>query len=341
MFLTTSGSLLEVDEFNARVRTVTSSVTTTFAGGFLGDNGPAAGADFVGSENLSFDSVGNYYVADPSGQRIRKVDTSGKITTVAGNGTTGFSGDGGLATQAQLSFPYGVVVDLAGNIFIADTGNALIREVNTSGIITTLATDPSFSDLLSLAMDGSGNIYAADDGVCVVHKITSAGVVSIVAGVEGSCGYNGDGILATTALLNGPYGVAVDVQGNLYLGDYGNNRVRKVNRSGIISTIAGNGTCGFSGDGGAGTLAMLCTPEGVATDNKGNIYFGDYGNLRIRKLNRAGKITTIAGTGMMGYNGNNLPAVSTNIGGAVAPAVDNKGNVYFLDDDCQRVRRIH
>ncbi len=341
IFLTTSGNLLVTDEFNSRVRTVTSSVTTTLAGGFVGDNGPATGADFVAPENLVFDSAGNYYVADPNAHRIRKIDTSGKITTVAGNGTTGYSGDGGLATQGQLNFPYGVVVDSAGNIFIADTGNGLIREVNTSGIITTFATDASFSDLLSLTMDTSGNLYAADDGVCVVHKITPAAVVSIVAGVEGSCGYNGDGILATTALLSGPYGIALDAQGNLYLGDYGNNRVRKVNRSGIISTIAGTGTCGFSGDGGTGVLAMLCSPEGVATDTKGNVYIGDYSNARIRKLNHAGKITTIAGTGIGGYNGNNLPAVSTNIGGAITAAVDKAGNVYFVDDDSLRVRKIH
>ncbi len=341
MFLTTSGNLLVTDEFNSRVRTVTSSSTTTLAGGFVGDNRAATLADFVSPENLAFDSAGNYYVADPNAQRIRKVDTTGKITTVAGNGTTGYSGDGGVATQAQLNFPYGVVVDSAGNIFIADTGNAVIREVNTSGIITTFATDASFSDLLSLAMDSSGNLYAADDGVCVVHKITPAAVVSIVAGVDGSCGYNGDGILATAAFLSGPYGIAVDAQGNLYLGDYGNNRVRKVNRSGIISTIAGTGICGFSGDGGTGKLAMLCTPEGVAAAPTGYVYLADSSNVRIRKVKHAGKITTFAGTGIGGYNGNNLPAVSTNIGGAVTAAVDSAGNVFFVDDDSLRVRKIH
>ena len=129
--------------------------------------------------------------------------------------------------------------------------------------------------------------------------------------------------------------------GSLYLGDYGNNRVRKVNRSGIISTIAGNGTCGFSGDGGLGTAAMVCTPEGVAVDTKSNVYFGDYGNLRVRKINRAGKINTIAGTGIGGYNGNNLPAVSTNVTGPVAVGVDTVGKAYFLDDDANRVRKIH
>lgn len=341
MFLLSSGSFLLVDEINARVRTVSSSVVTTFAGGFSGDNRRAIQAAFVAPENLSFDLFGNYYVADTGGNRIRKINAAGQITTVAGTGVSGYTGDSGPATQAELYTPFGVAADPFGNLFISDTANVVIRKVDTSGNITTFATDASFNDLLSIVSDSLGNIYVADDGNCVVHKITSAGTISIVAGISGNCGYNGDGIPATTALLNGPYGVALDAKGNLYLGDYNNNRVRKVNISGVISTIAGNGNCGFSGDGGSATLAMLCTPEGVAVDATGNVYIGDYSNLRIRKVNRAGKINTIAGTGIGGYNGNNLPAASTNIGGAVTPAVDILGNVYFLDDDSNRVRKIH
>ena len=341
MLLLNSGSLLVVDEINARVRTITSSIVTTFAGGYIGDNQPATLAAFAAPENLAFDLFGNYYVADAGGNRIRKVDPTGRITTVAGTGVSGYTGDSGPATQAQLYTPFGVAADPFGNLFISDTTNLAIRKVDTSGTITTFATDPSFSDLLTVVSDNSGNLYVADDGNCVVHKITSTGAVSIVAGVVGNCGYNGDGIPATTALLNGPYGVAIDARGNLYLGDYGNNRVRKVNTSGIITTIAGNGNCGFSGDGGTATLAMLCSPEGVAVDPSGNVYIGDYSNLRIRKVNRAGKINTIAGSGLAGYNGDNLPATSTNIGGPVTPSVDILGNIYFLDDDASRVRKIH
>jgi len=146
---------------------------------------------------------------------------------------------------------------------------------------------------------------------------------------------------ATSAQLNGPYGVALDLQGNLYLADYNNNRVRMVNGAGVINTVAGNGTCGFSGDGGSATLAMLCTPEGIAVDSKGTLYIGDYSNLRVRKVNRAGKINTIAGSGLAGYNGNNLPALSSNVTGPVAVGVDAAGNVYYLDDDANRVRKIH
>ena len=341
MFFLSDGSLLVADSLNDRVRRVAASATTTLAGGWVGDNGSALKADFADPENLAFDSAGNYYIADYSGNRIRKVDTTGKITTVAGNGTSGYSGDGGLATQAQIYLPLGVAVDPTGNLFIADTSNLVIRKVDTSGTIKTFATDVSFSDLVSLTTDAAGNLYSADDGACVVRKITPAGSISIVAGMEFTCGFNGDGIPATTALLNSAYGVAVDSKGNLYIGDTLNNRVRKVNRAGVISTIAGNGTCGFSGDGGPGTLAMICNPEGVAVDSLGNVYLGDYSNLRIREVTRAGTISTIAGSGNYGYNGENLPALSTNLDGPVGVGVDKTGRVFLLDDIQNRVRKIH
>jgi hypothetical protein len=175
----------------------------------------------------------------------------------------------------------------------------------------------------------------------VIRKITPLGVISIVAGVEFVCGFNGDGIPATTAQLNSNYGVAVDSKGNVYIGDTFNNRIRKVNHAGIISTIAGNGTCGFSGDGGPGVSAMICNPEGVTVDTRGIVYFGDYSNLRVRKLSRSGTITTLAGSGNPGYNGEGLPAVSTNLDGPIAVGIDNVGTVFLLDDTSSRVRRIH
>jgi sugar lactone lactonase YvrE len=293
-------------------------------------------------ENFAFDSDGNYYIAEMGGNRIRKLNTdSGRITTVAGTGVTGYNGDGGPATAAQVNLPLGVAVDGTGNLFIADTGNNVIRKVNSSGIITTFASDPNFADLVSMATDKSGNLYSADDGACVIRKITPAGTISIVAGVQFVCGFNGDGIPATTAQLNSAYGVAVDSRGNIYIGDTLNNRVRKVGGAGIIRTIAGNGTCGFSGDGGPGASAMICNPEGVAVDRGGNVYIGDYSNFRVRKLSRAGTITTVAGSGNFGYNGENLPAVSTNLDGPIAVGIDNVGGVFLLDDAQARVRRIH
>ena len=217
----------------------------------------------------------------------------------------------------------------------------MIRKVDpSSNTITTFAADPTFSDLVSLAVDARGNLYSADDGACVIRKITPGGVISVVAG-NFTCGFNGDGIQAIDAELNGAYGIAVDIQGNLYIGDTLNNRIRKVNRSGIISTIAGTGTCGFSGDGGSAILAMICNPLGLIVDTSGNVYFADENNLRVRKITRSGKLNTIAGSGNSGYNGENLPATSTNIDDPAAIGIDNVGTVFVLDDIQARVRKIH
>jgi sugar lactone lactonase YvrE len=341
IFLASNGNLLLVDSINERIRQLSQTVTATLAGGRVGDGGRATQVSFQDIENIAFDSAGNYYVVDFGGNRIRKVDTAGHISTVAGNGFSGYSGDGGPATQAMINLPYGVALDPSGNIFISDTSNAVIRKVDTAGTITTFATNPNFSDLLSIAIDAAGNLYVADDAVCVVWKITPGGASSVFAGVLNNCNYNGDGIRANTAFLNSPFGVALDSKGNLYIGDTLNNRVRKVNRSGLISTIGGNGTCGFSGDGGLGTLAMICNPEGLAVDSGSNVYFGDYSNLRVRKIASSGIITTVAGSGNGGYNGENLPAASANTDGPIAMGIGSNGNIYYVDDGQNRVRRVH
>lgn len=342
MLLVDPSHLLVADQFNARVRKLTPSSVTTLVGGFVGDNRRGTLATLTTPENIAFDAAGNYYMAEWGGNRIRKLDAgSGQITTIVGDGISGYTGDGGPAALARVWSPFGVAVDSFGNVYIADTSNAAIRKVDTAKNISTLVTDPNFGDLVSLATDSEGNVYSADDGACVIRKITPTGVISIVAGVEFECGFNGDGIPATTALLNGPYGVAVDTSVNIYIGDSVNNRVRKVSGNGRISTIAGNGTCGFSGDGGPGASAMLCSPEGLSVDVFGSVYIADYLNLRIRKLSGAGIITTFAGSGNSGYNGEDLPAASTNLDGPIAVGIDNVGTVFVLDDVQARVRKIH
>jgi YVTN family beta-propeller protein len=337
MLFDSSGNPIFDDALNGRVRKATGGIVKTLAGGFIGDGGAATAGALVFPEAVAIDKSGNFYIADYVGNRVRKV-SGGKISTIAGTGINGFSGDGGNGQIAKLSGPQGVVVDSVGNVFIADTLNGRVRKVNTGGTISTFAANVNFADLLQMAIDGANNLYVADDGVCVVWKITPAAVVSIAAGVLGVCGYNGDGIMATAAQLNGPSAVAVDATGNLLLVDYFNNRVRQVNTAGIISTVAGNGTCSYTGDGGPDTAATLC-PWGIAVDNKsGTIYVSDLIFGRIRKV-RGGTITTFASAGF-NFNGDGLWPLYTAFDDPVALAVDSSGAVYVLDDFDHRLRKI-
>jgi sugar lactone lactonase YvrE len=336
-----SGNLLIGDSGNNEVRKQNSNtkIVTAVAGGYLGNGGAGTLASLNAPEYSAFDKAGNLYIAEANGNRIRKLSSTGLITTFAGMGISGYSGDGGKATSAQLWFPFGVTADSSGSVFIADSGNNVIRKVNTAGIISTFAKDPSFGLLAGLATDSAGNVYAADFGACVVWQITPAGAISIFAGILNACGYNGDGFKATAARLNTPYGVAMDSKGNIYIGDSSNSRVRKVT-GGIISTFAGTGTCGFSGDGGAAKAAKLCGPAGVAVDSSLNVYIGDDGNSRVRKVNSSGAISTFAGTGKIGYNGDGLVATQANLDSPVSVAVSPTG-IPYVDDDIQyRVRKI-
>jgi len=339
-----SGNLVIVDTGNDQVRKLNNGtqLVNLIAGGFTGDGGKATLANIDNPYNIAFDKAGNLYIAEPAANRIRKVTKTGITSTFAGSsaGISGYSGDGGPADSATLQFPYGVAVDPTGNVFIADDGNSVIRKVDTAGNISTFASNAGFAGIVSLISDSGGNLYAADYFDCVVGRISSAGAVSVVAGVQGVCGYNGDGIQATQAQLNSPWGLALDSKGNLYIADALNNRVRVVNTSGVISTVAGTGTCGFSGDGGPATSAKLCVPEGLALDTKGNAFIGDSGNFRVRTVNSAGTISTFAGTGNRGYNGNGLLATQTNIDAPIGFAI--RSNIVYVVDNIQsRVRKIH
>ena len=266
---------------------------------FSGDGGPAINASIYIASNhngMAVDDAGNLYIADDGHNRIRKVDPLGIISTVAGNGQINFSGDGGSATGASLWRPSGVAVDTAGNLYIADTQNVRIRKVDTHGVISTvagngaignsgdggLATNAALFYPMGVAVDGAGNIYIADQNAYVVRKVNTAGIISTVAG-NGDFGFTGDGGPATNAETSGPYAVAVDSVGNLYIADHGNHRVRKVDTSGIITTIVGGGNGSGIGDGGPPTSATV-NPADVAVDSAGNYYIADEGNKRIRKV---------------------------------------------------------
>ncbi len=265
--------------------------------GFGGDGGDATTASLAAPSNVTVDGVGNLFIADQNNHRIRKVSTSGIISTVAGDGTAGFGGDGGAATTAKLNAPTGLTADGSGNLFIADRDNNRIRKVDSNGNISTVAGDGTagfggdggaaatakLNAPTGLTTDGSGSLFIADRDNRRIRKVTASGMISTVAGT-GSTGYNGDGGTSLSATFTTPSGVTVDGAGNLLIADSGNHRIRKVNASGIISTVAGNGIYGFSGDNGAATSAQLAFPSGIAVDSSNNLYIADTDNHRIRKL---------------------------------------------------------
>jgi YVTN family beta-propeller protein len=331
-----AGNFVVDDTGNGRLRKLSGGVFNTFAGGYLGDGNSATSAALVSPEALAIDKSGNFYIADYFGNRVRKV-SGGKISTIAGTSVNGYSGDGGAATAALLNAPRGVAVDSTGNVFIADNGNKRIRKVDTAGTITTFATNSNFCDLLQMAIDSANNLYVADDCTSVIFKITPAGVVRVFAGVKLKYGYNGDNIPATTAWLNRPVGVAVDTHGNVLIADTYNSRVREVNTAGTIGTIAGDGNCNYTGDGGAATSAELCLPGSAAVSSSGTIYIVD-SYARIRKIS-GGIITAFAGSETF-FNADGLWPLLTGFSEPVAVAVDSKGAVYVVDDVDHRVRKI-
>jgi sugar lactone lactonase YvrE len=334
-----AGDVLIVEAGNGRIRKGSGTqIITTVAGGFIGDGKPATSAALSDPEGMAFDAVGNFYIADAYDHRIRKITPSGKISTFAGNGISAYSGDGGPAKKASLNFPDGLAVDSKGDLFIADRRNFVIRKVSRNGFISTFSKVPFFGDARSMTLDAQGNLYVADSFNCVILKVAKNGTSSVVAGAA-QCGYNADEIPATQALLREPYGVAVDFNGNLYIGDTGNARIRMVDTSGIIHTVAGNGHIGFGGDGGPATSAMLYNPQGVAIDSKGDLLIADSFNCRLRMVNRSGIIETIAGSGQPYYNGNGLLALKTNMI-PYTIAVSPSGEILLADPANNRVRKI-
>jgi len=332
-------------------------IITTVAGdstqGYNGDNILATTTELNEPSGVAVDVAGNIYIADRNNNRIRKVSaSSGLITTIAGTGTAGFSGDSGLAVLAEINYPYGIALDTLGNIYFSDGRNYRIRKIDTSGVITTIAGNGTFGyngdsiaatsaglDPSGLTIDKYSNIYVADFNNDRIRKINASGIITTIAGT-GMQGYNGDGIIATTAQLFMPNGVAVDNTGNIYIADYNNSRIRKVNSAGIITTIAGTGTRGYNGDNISADSAEINWPLGITIDGSGNVYIGDTYNYRIRKVNTSGIITTIAGNGFGGYSGDNGLATLAELADPVGVAIDNSGAVYIADLANSRIRRI-
>jgi sugar lactone lactonase YvrE len=352
-----SGNLFLSDITNHRVRKVTPAGTiTTIAGtganGFTGDGGPATLAQLGQPMGLAVDPTGNLYLADYWDHAIRKVSTNGTITTLAGGpsgGTSifggtfgGFGGDGGPASAALLRGPNAVAYDSTGRLYISDAGNYRVREITPDGLIQTDAGDGDGTGINGfnprfLTGDASGNLYVAGIGRNYVYKIDPNGHQTIFAG-NGTFNFGGDGFPAVQAALAGPGDLATDKDGNVYISDSGNNRIRKVNTNGIITTIAGNGKNGFSGDGGPAMSASMSFPGALAVDDSGTLYFSDGNNARIRKVTPDGIITTVAGNGAVAFSGDGAAtAVSVTASGLL---IDKSGTIFFSDGNNQRIRKL-
>ncbi|MES2702403.1 MAG: Ig-like domain-containing protein [Bacteroidota bacterium] len=333
---------------------IINTMAGTGVAGYSGDGGVATAAKLKYPEGLDVDAAGNIYIADHDNNVVRKVAPSGIITTIAGTGVAGFSGDGGPATAAKLNFPFDIKLDNDGNIYVSDGWNHRIRKIDASGIISTvagtgvpgfsgdggLATAAQINEPQGLDLNSAGDLFFGEYTNNRVRKVNiSTGIITTYAG-NGVAGYSGDGGLATAAKLWHPNFIYIDAADNVYITDNQNHRIRKVTPAGIISTFAGNGTSGFSGDGGLATAARLSYPAGVTADAAGNFYIADHANHRVRKIDAAGTITTIAGTGAGTYGGDGGLATLAQLYKVTDVAFDNGGNLLIADQSNHRIRRI-
>ena len=363
-----SGNLYFTSQFNCVFKLSASGTLTIIggngSGGYSGDHGQAVAAQFSSPTGLALDNAGNLFVADTLNSVIRRIAPDGVVTTVAGNGTAGFSGDNGPATGAQLQYPEDVAVDSSGNLYIADTFNNRIRKVSANGTISTFAgsgmaafsgdsgpaTAAGLNQPWSVAVDGSGNMFIADYMNSRIRKVSLSGTISTVAGngqryfsgtASGDLGpYLGDGGPAIHAIID-PLNVRLDAQGNLYITDQFNGRIREVDASGVIRTAVGSSRSPqMNGDGGPATSASLNQPWSAAVDASGEIYIADYGHLRVRKVSTAGTIGTVAGDGSLKFGGDGGPARYALFSAVYGIATDPSGNLYVADSANNAVRKV-
>jgi sugar lactone lactonase YvrE len=344
------------------VRTITTfagSSPVNGSGGFSGDGGPATKARLDHPRSVAVDRKGNVYIADTQNARIRKVSPGGRITTFAGTGkpggcrATALPGDGGPATSAPLCAPEAVAVDRRGNVYFDQF--IRIRKVDPGGTISTFAGGgtpntrgdggPATSADLNLtggqggiAADARGNVYFSD--ITSVRKVDPGGTITTFAGIAGKRGFSGDAGPAISAMLNEPLGIAVDRKGNVYIADARNYRIRKVSPAGTITTFAGTGKPGYYRDGARATSAPLGFPVGVAVDPRGNVYIADSGTRTVAWVSPGGRITRLAGPGDQYELGDGGPARSGWLNSPYGVATDAKGNVYIVDWNQNRVRKV-
>ena len=319
----------------------------------VGDGKPATSVVLTLVDGIAVDRAGNIYLSHRSKNRIRKVSPDGIITTIAGNGIAGYSGDGGPALEAALNFPAGLALDEQNNLFIADRNNHRIRKVTPDGIISTVAGTgqaefggdggPALEAQLHHPSDvevaSNGELYFSDRSNHRIRKVNQDGIISTVAG-QGQLGFGGDFGLATNALLKFPFGIALDKKGNLYIADRGNNRVRKVDVRGFITTLAGNSMHSFGGDYGPASHSDLAYPTDMVVDDEDNIYIADRNNHRIRRVDRQGVITTFMGMGKTDFNGDNEIAPETRLHLPFALAIHPDHKLLVVDRSHHRIRSV-
>ena len=351
----TAGNVYVADALNNNIRKITSSgIVTTIAGNGIAGSFNAIGiaASFNDPSGITIDAAGNLYVADTGNNKIRKITAAGAVTTLAGSGTAG--SDNGTGTTASFNYPFGLTVDSTGNVYVADYWGNLIRKITSAGVVSTFAgsgfigsaddsgTFASFSSPSGVAVDGTGTVYVADRTNDKVRKITSAGVVTTLA--RNVSINSADGI-GTAALFNSPSGIAVDGEGNLYVADTHNQKIRKISPAGIVTTLAGSGSYCMGPNGGpitladgTGTSARFNSPFGIAVDGQGNVYVADTWGNQIRKITPTGDVTTLAGSGVKGSADGIGTAATFNYPYGVA--VDILGNVYVGDTGNYKIRKI-
>jgi sugar lactone lactonase YvrE len=359
-----SDNLYIADRFNNRIRKVDPrggylvTVAGTGNAQFSGDGGPATSAGIHWPAGIAVDAPGNLFISDTGNHRIRKVDaTSGRIETIAGSGSYGYSGDDGPATSANLFHPWDVEVDGAGDIYIADTNNHAVRIVDaTTGIIRSLAGNgipgftgdggPASGALLSspvaVAANASGDLYVADHDNRRIRRIAaSSGMITTVGG-NGTSSFCEEGAPASGACLKRPLRMTLDPAGFLYIADSSNHRIRKLDlAAGVLTTVAGNGFTGYAGEGFPATETSLDIPADVALDGFGNIYIADTGTNRIRKVDAAtGTLVTVAGSGILGFSGDGGPAIAASLQLPSGVAADTAGNLFISDTLNNRIRRV-
>lgn len=327
------------------------TIAGTGLGGFTGDGGPATAATVGGAGFVCFDGAGRLLFTDNTNFRVRTINSLGNINTISGNGVGAWSGDGGPATSAGQR-PRPIVANKHGEFIFADASTYRLRKVSTAGIITTFAGNgtPGFSGdggpataaTLSvtgsyLAIDEVGRIYLTD--LNRIRLIDTSGIITTIAGT-GATGFSGDGGPASAATFNAVGGIALDDTGNLYILDVANFRVRKINRAGIITTIAGTGVSAYAGDGGPALSAQLKHPFHITTDLLNNLYISEVDNGIVRKISTSGIITTVVGDGVPGFAGDGGPATLARLHGPQGLAVDSAGNLYIGDASNARLRKV-